>query len=712
MRNLDRWILASTMAILSGCLSARAQSQPSLPGCEQPKELATELRQALDPKVFQGMKFAEQWTLQVEILNKLIEKYPREVAPTRELMDFTYYSDPSVLPAVQERFKKRVTQNPDDPLALYLAGYSLIRTDTPEAIRELDRAKTIAPTFPWPYFTLARVYATGKTADKNAMTGSLMGFFNICPSSINWEAQRLLSKMGNDVLMKKATIALRVRLKTETDPLRLMEYGSLWRLEFQTHPPQEYDAIRKRVAEDLKRMESLKLKPDAEFEAFLLGGYEQSGASPETIKSREDQILKEYPQSSEAYEVVSRRWRKLHKEPEDQKDTAAWVKYDHEWKEALKGWIREFPGDYDLAHYAWTYTIENEEALPDKEWFAVFETRLKEVEESGYPQAWQFMLMAQNLLKYKVHPELSLDLLYKAKTLLAKERENVARDTNRTPDEITKSEDNAKQEWGDIVSATLEAARQLKKPELVETMRAEIEAPPPHETKRLSWYWSNRARLAVVDGRNPDALAYYQLAIQLRPDTPQPRHGKIDDDLGDEIKSFWKELRGTDTAWEVWKKPPANGKESTEGRWEKPTKTIPNFELVDLSGKTWRLTELKGKAVFINVWATWCGPCREELPNVEKLYEMLKDRSDIQVLTFSSDYNPGLIQPFMEEHGYKFPVLPAYSFVNGLLDSVPIPQNWIVDPQGTWVWTQIGFKPNGNWENSILQALETAKIRK
>jgi thiol-disulfide isomerase/thioredoxin len=72
--------------------------------------------------------------------------------------------------------------------------------------------------------------------------------------------------------------------------------------------------------------------------------------------------------------------------------------------------------------------------------------------------------------------------------------------------------------------------------------------------------------------------------------------------------------------------------------------------------------------LLINVWATWCGPCQAELPKLEKLYEKVKDRSDLQILTLTIDEDLGAVAPFMKEKGYTFPVLPAYSFVTGLLD--------------------------------------------
>jgi thiol-disulfide isomerase/thioredoxin len=166
-----------------------------------------------------------------------------------------------------------------------------------------------------------------------------------------------------------------------------------------------------------------------------------------------------------------------------------------------------------------------------------------------------------------------------------------------------------------------------------------------------------------------------------------------------------------ETAWALWSQPPAaRGEELAEGRWEKVRKPLPPFELADLSGKTWRLKSLEGKSVLINVWATWCGPCKSEQPKLQKLYEQVKGRSDVQILTFNVHEDAGLVAPYLKEKGYTFPVVVAYSYVNSLLDSFGIPQNWIVDPKGAWRWTQLGFdSAETDWPQSMLQRLESVK---
>jgi thiol-disulfide isomerase/thioredoxin len=264
----------------------------------------------------------------------------------------------------------------------------------------------------------------------------------------------------------------------------------------------------------------------------------------------------------------------------------------------------------------------------------------------------------------------------------------------------------------DAAGCVLAAARLAEQPQQAERVKAFVERDlPPKTWPRLEEvYWHDRGRLAALEGRKADALTYYQKALQMRKHPPDAYEGYVFDDLEKEARALWKQLGGTETAWNLWSKPPAAKiQELAESGWKKPTKAMPAFELADLSGKTWRLKNLEGRAVLINVWATWCGPCKAELPHLEKLYERVKDRSDLQILTLTIDEDLGAVAPFMKEKGYTFPVLPASSFVTGLLDLVAIPQNWIVDAKGEWRWTGAPPVPDAEWEEAMLKQLESAR---
>ncbi len=686
-----------------------AQSAPALPGCEARPEVRQVLEQQLSDQALRNMKFTEQAALRRRTLEELIAKYPRELAPHRELIQFTRWSDSERWPALQQRYRRQAEQHPDDPLALYLAGLVYSGKDTPRSIQHLEQARLKSPDFPWPALQLAATYAGGKRADKKKAEEQITAFFAKCPSSTDGTAQWVLSHAGGPSLRARVAAALRTQLARETDPKRLLAYETLWGLEFRTRPPQEHEALRKQVALDLKRLESLNSKPDAEWLIFLKNGAKQSGAPAEIITAREDQVMQAFPHSEEAHRIVSERWKKVHKEPEDQKDTAGWAKYNAEYQDALKSWIARFTEDRALQHTDWFYAIYDLPDVPQKEGLQALDDYLAESTEYDQPSAWGLLTAATFLVDHKWQPERALDMLQKAERLIQLDLERQRSDNLSAAEEKMSTEGDRYQQQN-LAGLVLRAAKLAGRPEEAERIKTSIEREPPTEVRFESDYWLNRARLAELEGHKADALTYYQKALHTRT-PPNPYHGRLKDDLTDEARAHWKEMGGSETAWAVWSKPPAGkAQELAEGRWEKPEKAMPAFDLADLTGKSWRLKSLEGKSLLINVWATWCGPCQAELPKLEKLYEKVKDRSDLQILTFNIDTELGLVAPFVKEKGYTFPVLPANSFVLGVLDAVAIPQNWILDPKGAWRWSQLGYDARDpNWGETMVGKLESVK---
>ena len=341
----------AAVLLIAACPALFAQSSADLPGCEVRPEVRQVLDAKLSEKALRNLKFTEQNALRSQVLEELIAQYPRELEPPRPLIQTMRNSETAQqYAAVMAEYRKRAEQHPHDPLVLFLAGLALSGRDTPQSIRFLEQARAEAPNFAWPALQLADTYTMSKRVDKKKADELLAAFFAICPSSADQRAQRLLSRVGSIELRARVAAALRARLAQETDPDRLEAYETLWGLEFRTHPPQEHDSLRKQVAADLQRLEPLNPKPDAKWLVFLKNGYKQSGASAETVTAMEERVIQAFPHSGEAYEIVSDRWDKTHKEPEDQKDTAAWAKYDAAYKEAVKGWIGRFTESRYVQH--------------------------------------------------------------------------------------------------------------------------------------------------------------------------------------------------------------------------------------------------------------------------------------------------------------------------------------------------------------------------
>jgi thiol-disulfide isomerase/thioredoxin len=87
-------------------------------------------------------------------------------------------------------------------------------------------------------------------------------------------------------------------------------------------------------------------------------------------------------------------------------------------------------------------------------------------------------------------------------------------------------------------------------------------------------------------------------------------------------------------------------------------KQAPDFVLHDLHGKTVNLNQFKGKPILINFWATWCGPCKEELPSMQRLHDASKSNGDIQILAISIDrFNIEKVNQYARDLNLTFPIL-------------------------------------------------------
>jgi peroxiredoxin len=120
-------------------------------------------------------------------------------------------------------------------------------------------------------------------------------------------------------------------------------------------------------------------------------------------------------------------------------------------------------------------------------------------------------------------------------------------------------------------------------------------------------------------------------------------------------------------------------------------KPAPEFSLTDLSGRAVRLANLKGRVVFLNVWATWCEPCREEMPAMEELYRRLRG-PDFEMLAVSADQDGReMVERFVREHGLTFPVLPDPNLqIADRYKVTGYPETFVIDRNGRIVAHELG----------------------
>lgn len=108
----------------------------------------------------------------------------------------------------------------------------------------------------------------------------------------------------------------------------------------------------------------------------------------------------------------------------------------------------------------------------------------------------------------------------------------------------------------------------------------------------------------------------------------------------------------------------------------------PRLDTVDMKGDVWSLSKHKGQVVFVNFWATWCAPCREEMPSMQRLYENTsKDKFEMLAL-FNNDKKT-VVKDFVAKLGLSIPILSdEYNFAGTKYGLTGLPETFIVDKQG------------------------------
>lgn len=120
-------------------------------------------------------------------------------------------------------------------------------------------------------------------------------------------------------------------------------------------------------------------------------------------------------------------------------------------------------------------------------------------------------------------------------------------------------------------------------------------------------------------------------------------------------------------------------------------KPLADFTLPDLQGRAVQLATLRGKVVFVNVWATWCPPCIEEMPTIQRLHERLYPKG-LEILAVSLDaLGAQVVVPFMRSHRLSFAaLLDTKSVVQRLYQTAGVPESFIVDKHGLLVEKIVG----------------------
>jgi thiol-disulfide isomerase/thioredoxin len=619
-------------------------------------------------------------------------------------------------------YARRAEEHPDNPVAQYLHGRMVERTDQRDAFR---RALEVDPDFPWAHLGLAAALAQDA---RDTALEHLRHYLRVCPET-TVEALVLSRFLPVAEIWRPRLETLRQRLRQESLRRQLWGLPRLWMLEFQVVPSPEHAAVRERVREDLEILRRHDRPDLSAWGRALEQGYKSTGDT-EALARLEEGLIKARPCTQQAVEArFDRLEDRFPPPPPGEKPDP---ELNREALATASRWLAQCPDEfmYSAFHYRVALDLGT---LSDDEILAEIDRHIAvwERNESRYGMfTTPWGKAAEELLERGLDPRRAVELAEKEVARADKEREDDLREVEKKTADGSEPESfwiralrgdhsrvathntllaRARFAAGDAQGArrAVEAAESaLVELRAIETTYPEELDPPQHD-RYAGKLVAVLAEQAEREDRTADAFALYRRAAELKPDA----------EVKDRVRDLWTRLGGTDEGWQALARKDAlrvagetdDDVDSDEGTWQRRDEPLPDFELSGLEGKTWTPADLAGKTVLINLWATWCGPCRLELPHVQKVYEQIAEREDLTLVTLNADSNPGLIQPFLDRHGYGFPVVLAEAFLIDLYGGLSLPQTWIVDPAGTVRFRQRGFSPDlgDTWVEEALGHLES-----
>jgi len=130
----------------------------------------------------------------------------------------------------------------------------------------------------------------------------------------------------------------------------------------------------------------------------------------------------------------------------------------------------------------------------------------------------------------------------------------------------------------------------------------------------------------------------------------------------------------------------------------------PAFEVKDTTGKVWKLADLRGRVVLLNLWASWCETCKEELPSIQNLINTEKNNSKLVFISVLYRDNPEKALAYMKENGFAFPLLIDTADIAQLYGITGVPETFVIDKKGILKQHVIGPL---QWDSTDVRAALT-----
>lgn len=720
--------------------SALMQGQsPNYPSCVASPEAALALdrsQRLRDLRVDDGMEITFQ---QLHVLRDALSNRPEDFhLQRRYLRTAAGRFLGSLHRELISENDRRLRERPNDPVRRYLQAQSLIGTRSAEAMRLLERLAEDHPAFAWPRLAMAELHSYPAFQDQAKMQAYAIEFLRLCPDSL--EPYDLLYRTSGSALAGPAA-KLRSLLSGRTDSAAVRVWPRLWNLEFKVRPASEHEALRQQISKDVVALRLVGENDDSLL-GTLVEGARLSANVPlaQEFEARQKARMPLGAKLRERYTA----WQQNNPYPKPGGQVTELQAYRRNKVAMLDELLREDPLNFWFLQERLSLLAEDEEtsipllitsgqrvleaaALREEFWYtippALMVARSWARRGANRPQLGALVEKGlAHLARIESNDEGSdlLDAKLMADEVKAGALRNrlaafdIAADVFIRLGEFDQAR-RALLAVADVVKTYRDdwAAYRDRPPDRTDRYRSSLEFLYPQSEQG---FFLRQAELAKAENRKQDALAYYASALST---THRMNNQSARNRILTDASALWKALGGTAEGWQLWLD---NGAPSARAAspaaqnpptpsWVKIDRPFPAFRVSDLNGRSRTLEDLKGAVTLVNVWATWCEPCRAELPVLQKLHERLRASGAARVITLNTDVSTGLVGPFVAERKHDFPVWLAQPLFDQLKPMGGIPLHWILDRDGIIRWESIGFSrlKEDKWIEAMLAKISEVR---
>jgi hypothetical protein len=608
-------LLLVGVVLLAPALATTARAQVA------PCEASTKVKEALRNLPESTGDSQADRAARIAALKALLKRYPYD------LFVHSRYQDEAMYPTVKERdaviaeYSTLAEKHAKDPVYAYLAARAQIGVNTKLVLPQLEALTSRVPSA---RLALVRIYQASNFKDPKKAREQLETFMKSCPATLS-PYQYLRSAEPSEFLTQSVE-RLRTLLQSRTDREAIGYYSTLWSLEFRVKPAPEHEALRKQVAEDLKRLRAIDPGKNATYYSVLQNGYKLANDA-EGEKWAAQQARVRFPRTS--FYSVKNEFLKANPYAKPTDPPEKRKAFLDAYVNASAEWVRQWPNEVS-AWFDRVGALREAEQVSPADVEAAGEGLLRTIGKN--PNDMSFMsptggssfalvvadLYATKGVRLDRLPDLVRDGIPELELL-----RTIGLPSDLYPPIDTTSSLEASRWYGAVTIADIwlkvkdrDRAREalVRLQTLAEQSKPKADPKDPQQAARQRTYlsrqvtyWRAMGDLAQLEGHKTDAMTFYQNALLAR---LQPPAGAEKDELAEKVHTLWKELGGSNEAWQAWfTRRDLFGQAPTEltagGRWTKIEKSLPDFELADLSGAKWRLADFKGKTTLVGIWATW-----------------------------------------------------------------------------------------------------------